>query len=110
MQEEEGDTSEAFVVSRGWLDRFKRWCNLHNIHISGQAASDDTQAAKEFHQVLQKIIKRGSYPSQLVFNVDEIGVFGKRMPSHTFISREEIRASGFEAGKDRLTLLVGGNA
>ncbi|CAH2087071.1 unnamed protein product [Euphydryas editha] len=32
------------------------------------------------------------------------------MPSQAFISKEEWQASGFEAAKDRLTLLLGENA
>ncbi|XP_067128671.1 tigger transposable element-derived protein 1-like [Centruroides vittatus] len=32
------------------------------------------------------------------------------MPKRTFLSREEKQASGFKATKDRLTLLLGGNA
>lgn len=32
------------------------------------------------------------------------------MPSETFIDREEKSVSGFEASKDRLTLLLGTNA
>lgn len=46
----------------------------------------------------------------MVFNVDETGLFWKRMPKRTFLSREEKRAPGFKAAKDRLTLLLGGNA
>lgn len=32
------------------------------------------------------------------------------MPKQTLLSREEKRAPGFKAAKDRLTLLLGGNA
>ncbi|GFY48150.1 tigger transposable element-derived protein 1 [Trichonephila inaurata madagascariensis] len=32
------------------------------------------------------------------------------MPKRTFLSHEEKRALGFKAAKDRLTLLLGGNA
>ena len=32
------------------------------------------------------------------------------MPTRTFISMEEKAASGFKAAKDRLTILLGGNA
>lgn len=46
----------------------------------------------------------------VIFNVDETGLFWKKMPSRTFISKEERQASGFKAAKDRLTLLLGGNA
>ena len=75
--QEEGDTSEAFVSSRGWFDRLKRRHSLHSIRISGEAAIAVTQTAKELPQVLPNIIKRGNYLPQIVFNIDETGLFGK---------------------------------
>jgi len=42
--------------------------------------------------------------------VDETGLYLRKLPSRTCISREEISAPGFKASKDRLTLLFGGNA
>lgn len=45
-----------------------------------------------------------------VFNLDETGLYWKRMPSRTFISIEDKTAPGFKAAKDRCTLLFGGNA
>ncbi|XP_051885228.1 tigger transposable element-derived protein 1-like [Pristis pectinata] len=109
-QEGKGSTLETFTASRGWFFRFKRRSNLQNIHISGEASCADDQAAQEYTDMLRAIIKRGNYPPQLVFNVDETGLFWKRMPSCTFISQEEKCASGFKAAKDRLMLLLGGNA
>lgn len=110
IQTEASDTSETFVASRGWFNRFKHRNNLHNIKITGEAASGDTKAAAEFSATLKTIIEQGNYPPELVFNVDETGLFWKRMPKRTFLSREEKRAPGFKAAKDRLTLLLGGNA
>lgn len=46
----------------------------------------------------------------MVFNVDETGLFWKGMPKRTFLSKEDKQALGFKAAKDRLTLLLGGNA
>ena len=110
IQNEKGDTSENFVASRGWFHRFKNRNNLHNIQITGEAASGDTKAAAAFPATLRAIIERGNYSPELVFNFDETGLFWKRMPKRTFLSREQKRAPGFKAAKDRLTLLLGGNA
>ncbi|GFY71033.1 tigger transposable element-derived protein 1 [Trichonephila inaurata madagascariensis] len=96
---EANDTSETFLASRGWFHRFKHRNYLHN----------DTKAVAEFPATLNTIIERGNYPSELVFNVDETGLFWKRMPKPTFLSREERRAPGFKAAEDRLILLLGGN-
>ncbi|CAK9801784.1 Tigger transposable element-derived protein 1 [Anthophora plagiata] len=110
IQVEASDISETFVASRGWFNRFKHRNNLHNIKITGEAASGDTKAAAEFPATLKTIIEQGNYPPELVFNVDETGLFWNRMPKRTFLSREEKRAPGFKAPKDRLTLVLSGNA
>jgi hypothetical protein len=74
-----------------------------------EAVSADHQAALEFPDTFKAIIEHGNYPPQLVFNVDETGLYWKHMPSCTFINREQKHASGFKAAKDRFTLLLGGN-
>ena len=107
---EECSTAEGFVASRGWFERFKLRANLHSISLSGESASADKESAKVFKKNLEDIIKQKNYPRQLIFNFDETGLFWKKMPSKTFISKEEISASGFKAAKDRLTLLLGGNS
>ncbi|XP_042218366.1 tigger transposable element-derived protein 1-like [Homarus americanus] len=111
LQEEEGASSEVepFLASKGWFERFKKRLNLH-IKMSGEAASAHTDSAKKYPAELKKIIDEGGYTPEQVYNVDETGLFWKRMPATTFISTEEKSAPGFKASKDRLTLLVGGNA
>lgn len=109
-KEGEGSATPTFAASRGWFHRFKQRSNLHNIHITGEAASADIQAAAEFPDKFQEFVRREKIPACLIFNVDETGLYWKKMPSRTFISKEERQASGFKAAKDRLTLLLGGNA
>jgi len=62
-----------------------------------------------FTTKFKKIIEDSDFPSDLVFNVDETGLFWKKLPSRTYISREEKSAPGFKASKDQLALLLGGN-
>ena len=85
IQYEKSDTTEDFVGSRGWFHRIKNGNNLRNVQST-------------------------LYPPELVFNFDETGLFWKRMPKRTFLFREEKRATWYKAAKDRLTLLLGGNA
>nr|XP_014424896.1 tigger transposable element-derived protein 1-like [Pelodiscus sinensis] len=105
-----GDCNEEFVASKGWFNRFKKRTNLHNIKVQGEAASADVSAASSFPKILEDIIDDGGYLPEQIFNVDETGLFWKKMPERTYISKEEKSAPGHKASKDRLTLLLGGNA
>ncbi|XP_066956270.1 tigger transposable element-derived protein 1-like [Macrobrachium rosenbergii] len=106
----EGSASEEFSASRGWFNCFKAHANLHNVKLQGEAASADSVAAESFPSGLNEIIREDGYTADQVFNVDETGLFWKRMPNHTHISKEERSAPGHKAGKERLTLLFGANA
>jgi hypothetical protein len=98
-----------FKASHGWFERFKKRADLQSIKVSGEKESVDLEAASPFPAELQKIIDEGGYSPKQIINVDETGLFWKRMPSRTFISREEKQASGFKVSKERLSLLLGGN-
>lgn len=98
-----------FSASKGWLENFKKRFALKNICLSGEAASADTEAAKLYPAELKKIIEDGGYVDDQIFNADETGLFWKKMPKRTYISKAEKKAPGFKAAKDRLTLLFCGN-
>jgi hypothetical protein len=98
------------VASNGWFNRFKNRAGFHNVKVSGEVASGDAKAAQMFPDVLKEIINEGGYTAQQVFNVDETGLFWKKMPESIYISKEEKTMPRFKAEKDRLTLLLGGNA
>lgn len=103
-------TEIKFQASKGWFENFKHRQNMHSIKFTGEAASADTLAASLYPKSLKEIIDAGGYLPSQVFNADETGLFWKRMPSRTFISKEEKTAPGFKVSKDRLTLLLCGNA
>ena len=78
--------------------------------MQGEAISSDEKAANDFPIALAEMIREGSYCAEQMFNVDETDLFWKRTPSHTSITKEEKAAPGHKASKERLTLLLVGNA
>ncbi|XP_060124428.1 tigger transposable element-derived protein 1-like isoform X1 [Zootoca vivipara] len=109
---EKGDASAegmGFKASKGWFDRFKRRAYLHNVKLRGEAAPANTAAASAYPTHFQEIIEEGGYHPKQIFNMDETGLFWKRLPSRTCISTQEAKAPGPKVSKDRLTLLLGGN-
>lgn len=99
-----------FKASRGWFDRYKSRAGLHNIKLTGESASADKEAADKFVRTFAEIVDAGNYSAHQIFNVDETGLFWKKMPERTYLAKEENVAPGHKAAKDRLTLLLGGNA
>lgn len=104
------ESSFNFQASKGWFDNFKHRHSLHNIKLVGESASADHVSAKKFPEELAKIIETGGYHPEQVFNADETGLFWKKMPSRTFLSKTERSAPGFKAAKDRVSLLLCANA
>jgi hypothetical protein len=59
---------------------------------------------------LAQLIEEGSYCAHQVFNVDETGLFWKKIPARTFTAKEEKTYQGYIPAKNRLTLLLADNA
>ncbi|XP_068205404.1 tigger transposable element-derived protein 1-like [Palaemon carinicauda] len=67
-------------------------------------SSSDVKATADFITTFALVIARQGLIPQQVFNCDETGLFGKRMPRRTFITAEEKSLPGHKPMKDRLTL------
>ena len=77
--------------------------------MQGEAASADAEAAASCPEGPAEIINEDGYTEQHICSVDETALHWK-MPSQTFIAREEKPIADFKASEDRLTLLLGDNA
>lgn len=99
-----------FVASKGWFSNFRTRMGLKSVVRHGEAASSDVSAAKEYLEVFENIIEEGGYVPQQVFNCDETGLFWKKLPKRTYITKEEASLPGHKPMKDRLTLMMCANA
>jgi transposase-like protein/uncharacterized protein CbrC (UPF0167 family) len=101
---------KEFKASKGWLASYVKRYSLKNLKITGESASADAEAASAFPKEFKKLIEEKGYLPEQVFNCDETGLFWKKMPNRTYISKSAKQAPGFKAWKDRLTLVLCGNA
>ncbi|XP_025099955.1 tigger transposable element-derived protein 1-like [Pomacea canaliculata] len=99
----------VFKASRGSFEKFRHRTGIHCVTRHGEAASSDKAGAEKFVQEFRQIIEGGYIPQQ-VFNADETGLFWKKLPNKTYITKEEKALPGHKPMKDRVTLLLCSNA
>ena len=75
------------------------------MYISREAASADHEAAKNYLPQLMKLIEAKGFMPEQVFNADQMGLFWKRMPSRTFLSKQERSTLGFKVRCLRIVFL-----
>ncbi|XP_053985498.1 tigger transposable element-derived protein 1-like [Hylaeus volcanicus] len=109
LKQEKGGCEERFSASSGWFDRYKRRSGWHSNKVLAEYTNTNNDEARLFSRMLAGMLKEGNYSPSQVFNVDETELYWKRMPPCSSTVKEE-SSTIFRASRDRLTLLLGGNA
>ncbi|KAG7170829.1 Tigger transposable element-derived protein 1-like 31 [Homarus americanus] len=105
------DTSSVKEYARElYAARFKKRNKIININIGGEEASADRVAAREFPPFLREIMEEGQYTDDQVFNMDESGLFWKKLPSKTFVVKNASKCRGRKLQKEHITVLFTTNA
>lgn len=73
MKAESGEEPEKKSLKLDTGSRGLRSC-LHNVKGQGKAASADVEATASYLEDLAKIINKGGYTKQQIFNVDKIAL------------------------------------
>ena len=107
---ETSDDTFKFKVSGGWFEKFMNRSKIYNVVRHGEAAISNKEAAEKFVVEFNDVIKKKGYLPQHLFNADETGLFWKKLPNRTYITKKQKSLPGHKPMKDRLTPLLCGNA
>lgn len=99
----------SFQASKGWLDKLTKRYNLHSIKLQGEKASADTEAADKFKEEIMEIIEKEDYCKDQIFNADETALYWRKLPSRTYLYKDQRHAFGFKAFKECITILMCSN-
>jgi len=84
-----GSSAEEFKASKGWFDNFNKRTEIYSVVRHEEAASSNKDAAEKFVEKFKGFVDREGFIPGQVFNCDETGLFWKKMPKRTYVTRRE---------------------
>ena len=67
----------SFKASEGWLEKFKKRFGIRQVSVQGERLSADNNGSDEFKVEITRVIEKGLYSLDNVYNADETGLFVK---------------------------------
>ena len=87
-----GMTPLPFKASKGWAQNFFRRHGFKYKKTKGEELSSDNVAAKEYPEILRKMLEDDGYTRDQVFNADETALFWKKcLTARTFLKKQSVR-------------------
>ena len=78
-----------YEYSTGWHTKFKNQHGMRYLKASGDKVSAGKATVDEFIEKFKKIVDEEKILLQLIYNMDETGLFWCNLPRKTFVSEEE---------------------
>lgn len=93
MKAARGEKLQKKSLKQCWLVRFKEILRLHKS--ASEAASAAEEAAAGYPGDVAQKMNEGGYTKQQMFTVDVTAFYWKKLPSRTFIAKENKSMPGF---------------
>ncbi|XP_037114879.1 tigger transposable element-derived protein 1-like [Syngnathus acus] len=101
---------DKFKASRGWFDNFIKRSGIRSIRHDQDVAGLNQKAAEKFAAQFERFVTSEGYLPNQVFSLGQAGLFWRKMPRRTSLTKEEKARPGHKPMKDKLTLLLCANA
>ncbi|XP_055501907.1 jerky protein-like [Leucoraja erinacea] len=102
--------TEQCAFSEGWLRNFKDRHGIRKPSVSGEPKSANHTFAEDFGEFFKPLIQKHKLSPDQVYNADETGLLWRCLPNSMLDGGDEKCAQGFKRNKDRIAVLVCGNA
>lgn len=78
-----------FKVSTGWLKRLKSRLSIRELDIQDEKLSADTEAGDKFKDSFASLLSEEGYENNNVYNALEAGLYWKKMPTKSLVSKKD---------------------
>lgn len=85
------------IFSVGWVQRFRDRYGVTFMKLHGEAASAPEGEVARAREIIDDILRR--YDPNLIYNMDEAGLFWQMEPDKTLVTANEVNVRGVKKQK-----------